>query len=60
MKINKAILAITAIVKRGNKYLLVKRSNHEKYYKEHWQFPEGHVEPNEPPEKALKRELGRK
>lgn len=47
----------TAIIKRGNKILLLKRSNSVEHFTKYWQFPEGKVKGNEDPKEALKREL---
>lgn len=54
--LNQRIMA-TAIIKKGNKYLLLKRSRSNKMYSNMWQFPEGGVKFGETPRKALKREL---
>lgn len=54
--LNQRIMS-TAVIKKGNKYLLLKRSRRNKMYFNQWQFPEGGVKFGEPPEKALRREL---
>lgn len=54
--INQRIMA-TAIIKRGNKYLLLRRSRYNKMYPNQWQFPEGGVKFGEEPLNAMKREL---
>ncbi|MFQ6009859.1 MAG: NUDIX domain-containing protein [Candidatus Aenigmatarchaeota archaeon] len=54
--INQRIMA-TAVIKRGNKYLMVRRSRYSKTYPNQWQFPEGGVKFGEEPLQALKREL---
>ena len=48
---------VTAIIKRGNKYLLVKRSKKSKVFAGYWQFPEGGVRYGENVLDALGREL---
>ena len=50
-------LMITALIKRGKRYLLIKRSPLHKVQRGKWQFPEGGVEFGERPLTALKREL---
>ncbi|MBU5557462.1 MAG: NUDIX domain-containing protein [Candidatus Aenigmatarchaeota archaeon] len=50
-------LMVTALIKRGNRYLLIKRSALHKVQRGKWQFPEGGVEFGERPLAALKREL---
>jgi ADP-ribose pyrophosphatase YjhB (NUDIX family) len=50
-------LMVTAIIKRGRRYLLVKRGTMHKVQWGKWQFPEGGVEFGERPLVALKREL---
>ncbi|MEM5804516.1 MAG: NUDIX domain-containing protein [Candidatus Aenigmatarchaeota archaeon] len=54
--INQRVMA-TAIIRKGNRYLLLKRSRRNKMYSGQWQFPEGGVEFGETPLEALKREL---
>jgi 8-oxo-dGTP diphosphatase len=51
------ILIVMGLIKKGNKYLLLKRSNNNRTNKGKWQFPEGKIEFGEKPIKALKREL---
>ncbi len=50
-------LMVTAIIRRGKRYLLLKRSAMHKVQRGKWQFPEGGVEFGERPLVALKREL---
>ena len=47
---------VAAIIKKGDQYLLAKRSN-EKYMGLKWEFPGGKVEPNETFKDALSREI---
>lgn len=54
--INQRVMA-TAIIRKGDRYLLLKRSHHNKMYAGQWQFPEGGVKFGESPLKALGREL---
>jgi len=48
---------VTAIIKKNGKFLMLKRSGHNKMYSGYWQFPEGGVKFGETPEEALAREL---
>jgi ADP-ribose pyrophosphatase YjhB (NUDIX family) len=50
-------LMVTAIIRRGKRYLLLRRSPLHKVQRGKWQFPEGGVEFGERPLVALKREL---
>lgn len=50
-------LMVTAIIRRGGRYLLLKRSKQHRVQRGKWQFPEGGVEFGERPLVALKREL---
>jgi len=50
-------IMVTAIIKKGNKFLLLKRSRNNKMYSGQWQFPEGGIKFGEEPLMALKREL---
>jgi 8-oxo-dGTP diphosphatase len=54
--LNQRVMA-TAIIKKGDKFLMLKRSKRNKTYAGLWQFPEGGVEFGESPEQALRREL---
>ena len=54
--INQRIM-VTAIVKKGKKYLLLKRSRYNKMYPDQWQLPEGGIKFGEAPVQALKREM---
>jgi 8-oxo-dGTP pyrophosphatase MutT (NUDIX family) len=46
-----------AVIRRGGKFLVLRRSMWSKFYQRQWQFPEGGVEFGESPEQALAREL---
>lgn len=48
---------VSALIKRGEKYLLLKRGGTTKLYRGQWQFPEGGVKFGESPFTALKREI---
>lgn len=50
-------LMVMAIIKRGKKYILLRRGILHKVQRGRWQFPEGGVEFGERPLAALKREL---
>jgi mutator protein MutT len=54
--LNQRVMA-TAVIKKNGKFLLLKRSRHNKVYAGYWQFPEGGIEAGETPERALAREL---
>jgi ADP-ribose pyrophosphatase YjhB (NUDIX family) len=54
--INQRVMA-TAIIRKDDRYLLLKRSAYNKMYADQWQFPEGGVKFGESPLKALAREL---
>lgn len=56
-KIGRQYIVTTAIVKRGNKYLLLKRSEHNLTNVNRWQFPEGGMDFKEKALDSLKREL---
>tara|TARA_Y100000296_G_scaffold74291_1_gene92644 strand:+ start:2605 stop:2997 length:393 start_codon:yes stop_codon:yes gene_type:complete len=45
-----------AIIKKGEKFLLLKRSN-TKVFNDYWSLPGGHVEKNEYSKEAVKREI---
>jgi len=47
----------TAVIRKGSRYLVLKRSRWNEAYSGQWQFPEGGVKFGESPEKALAREL---
>lgn len=57
MQIDRIVLAATAVIKKDNKLLLLKRSENEESYAGFWQPPEGHIESDENPEVAVKREV---
>lgn len=46
-----------AVVKKGNKYLILLRSKDARYFPEHWDFPGGKLESNEEPVKGIEREV---
>ena len=46
-----------ALIRKGNKFLIVKRSPAEPVYPNTWDFPGGKLEKGELPEKGLKREV---
>ncbi|MFH0829952.1 MAG: NUDIX domain-containing protein [Candidatus Aenigmatarchaeota archaeon] len=48
---------VTAVIRKGDRYLVLKRSRWNEAYSGQWQFPEGGVKFGESPEKALAREL---
>lgn len=50
-------IVVTAILKSGDNFLLVKRSVFEDKYAGMWEFPGGHVEKQEKICDAIKREL---
>jgi 8-oxo-dGTP diphosphatase len=54
--LNRRVMA-TAIIKKNGKYLMLKRSKHNKLYAGYWQFPEGGIKYGETSEQALRREL---
>lgn len=51
------LVIVTLIIKKGKKYLLLKRSRSNRTNKGKWQFPEGKLDFGESPLEALKREL---
>lgn len=57
MQIDKIVLAATAVIKKDNKILLLKRSAKESSYVGFWQPPEGHIELDENPEITIIREV---
>jgi 8-oxo-dGTP diphosphatase len=48
---------VTALLRDGNRVLLVHRSPRRRWYPDVWDLPGGHVEPGESPGTALAREL---
>ena len=53
----KLISVASAVIKNGNKILLLRRSLSNKYFANHWQLPEGKIEPSESAEEAILREI---
>ncbi len=56
-KISRQYIVTTALVKKGNKYLLLKRSDHNLTGADRWQFPEGGMDFKEKSIDTLRREL---
>lgn len=52
-----AEIVVTGIVKSGDEFLVVKRSENDDKYPGMWEFPGGHVEDGETIKEALEREL---
>ena len=52
-----AEIVVTGIVKSGDEFLVVKRSENDDKYPRMWEFPGGHVEDGETIKEALEREL---
>lgn len=50
-------VAVHGLIKKGNKYLLTKRSATDNYMPKYWDIPGGTIEFGEDISKALKREL---
>lgn len=50
-------IVVTGIVKSGDEFLVVKRSENDIKYPGVWEFPGGHVEDGETIKEALEREL---
>ena len=50
-------IVVTGIVKSGDEFLIVKRSENDNKYPDMWEFPGGHVEDGETIKEALEREL---
>ena len=48
---------VTALLRDGDRVLLVHRSPGRRWYPDVWDLPGGHVEPGEPPGAALAREV---
>lgn len=46
-----------AVVKKGNKFLILLRSPKAEFFPEHWDFPGGKLEPNEEPFSGIEREI---
>lgn len=46
-----------AVIKKGDKYLILKRSPNAQTYPNHWDFPGGRLEHGENPGKGLEREV---
>jgi 8-oxo-dGTP diphosphatase len=46
-----------AVVKKEEKYLILRRSRKAKHFPEHWDFPGGKVKKGEAPEKGIAREI---
>jgi len=46
-----------AVIKDGEKYLILKRSKSAKYFPECWDFPGGKLEPGESGEEGIIREV---
>lgn len=46
-----------AIIKKGNKYLILLRPAHAKYFPSHWDLPGGKLELNEDPHAGIIREV---
>lgn len=51
------IVAQKAVIKKGKKYLIVKRSSKARTYPNHWDFPGGKLESGENVFQGLKREV---
>lgn len=51
------IVAVSAMVRKDGKYLIMKRSEREIAFPGKWQAPGGKVEPNETLEEAVQREV---
>jgi 8-oxo-dGTP pyrophosphatase MutT (NUDIX family) len=49
---------VMALLRRGGRVLLCHRSPEREWFPDVWDFPGGHVDPDERPEDALVRELG--
>ncbi|SRR3989338_4191793 len=46
-----------AVIKRGNKFLILLRSPKAEFFPEHWDFPGSKLEPNENPFVGIEREV---
>src|SRR3989338_694232 len=46
-----------AVIKRGNKFLILLRSPKAEFFPEHWDFPGGKLELNEEPFSGVEREI---
>lgn len=57
MIIDELVFISSAIIRKNNKILLLRRSDKNKKYKGFWQLPEGHIEEAESPLDAVKREI---
>lgn len=51
------VVAQKAVIQKGKKYLIVKRSPTSKTYPEHWDFPGGKLEHGENPKEGIAREI---
>ena len=51
------ITVVAALIKKGNKYLIARRSTGSEEVLGKWEFPGGKVEPNEAEEHAIEREI---
>ena len=51
------ILAQKAVIKQGDKFLILHRASDEKAFPELWDFPGGKLEDGEVPLESLKREV---
>lgn len=51
------ILPQKAVIKNGNKYLILKRSPTSQTYPSHWDFPGGKLEAGESAKKGVEREV---
>ncbi|MYD36260.1 MAG: NUDIX hydrolase [Dehalococcoidia bacterium] len=47
---------VASVLIKGDRVLLVKRQPHRRVYPDLWDLPGGHIEGNESPEEALRRE----
>ena len=54
---DKMITVVAALIKKDNKILIAKRATGDSNVYGKWEFPGGKVEPGEPEEKAIEREI---